>query len=503
MSASHFSLWMIMFGSFFQTYARQSPHIILIVADDLGWNDVSWHNPSIHTPNLERLARNGVILNQSYVNPVCTPSRSSLMTGYYPHHVGRQNHVLHPLVPTGVPLKFAFLPEKLREAGYSTHMIGKWHLGFCNLSYTPTFRGFDTFFGFYTGALDYFSHTRSAVEKTATSKWNLPDIDVGYDLRDGLSPSTKYNGVYSTNLFSDAAESVLASNSPDIPLFLYLSFQAVHSPVQVPKMYEDIYRDLPDEKRRKYSGMVTAIDDAIGNLVQGLKKYGFWKDCVLVFTTDNGGQTVAGGNNWPLRGNKGTLWEGGTRAVTFVHSKRLKKTNYVNNKLFHVVDWFPTLLHLAGVSPDGEYDGISQWKTISQDGASKRKEFVYNIYDTNPVRAAVRVGDYKLIVGFPGNPSGWMPPPSSKRPSQDDQCHVKKVSANGTYIEDIRLYNIRDDPTERNNLAEEKREIVVKLMKRLQKLKETMVPADDPPVAEMGDPSHWGGIFSPGWCIAK
>ncbi|XP_035210022.1 arylsulfatase B-like, partial [Stegodyphus dumicola] len=107
-----------------QARGQQPPHIIFIVADDLGWNDVGWHNSNILTPNLDSLAKNGVILNQSYVQAVCTPSRVSFMTGYYPYRVGRQNHVLHPLIPTGVSLQLSFLPEILREVGYSTHLIG-------------------------------------------------------------------------------------------------------------------------------------------------------------------------------------------------------------------------------------------------------------------------------------------------------------------------------------------------------------------------------------------
>ncbi|GIY20658.1 arylsulfatase B [Caerostris darwini] len=468
----------------------------------LGWNDVSWHNPKIFTPNLEALASESVILNQSYVQPVCTPSRVAFMTGYYPFRVGRQNHVLNPLVPTGVPLRFPFLPEKLKEIGYSTHLIGKWHLGFCNLSYTPISRGFDSFFGFYNGALDYFSHTRSSKQRGPNAKWNEVDAEIGFDFRENAKLSSKYNGVYSTMLFAEKAKETILFHSPDDPLYLFLSFQAVHSPLQVPKSYEDIYYNIRDEKRRKYSGMVSAMDDAVGVVVKALKDNGYWDNCILVFTTDNGGQTLAGGNNWPLRGNKGTLWEGGTRAITFVHGPQLKK-GYVNNKLFHAVDWFPTLLHLAGVEPVPGIDGINQWSAISEEGQeAKRNEIVYNIYDLESPKAAIRIGNYKLIQGFPGKPSDWIAPEDDSR-IESIHCSLKQIHSLENGTEFLRLYDLEKDPLERYNIVKSFPHVVQKLKSRIEELRAAMVPADDPMPDERGEPKLWGNNFSPGWCIAK
>ena len=120
------------------TFLRGPPNIVFILADDLGYNDVSWHNPDIQTPHLERLARAGVILEQSYVQPICTPTRSALMTGRYPIHTGRQSRALMPEQPDGLSTQFTLMPEYLNRLGYHTHMVGKWHLGFCNESYLPT-----------------------------------------------------------------------------------------------------------------------------------------------------------------------------------------------------------------------------------------------------------------------------------------------------------------------------------------------------------------------------
>lgn len=141
--------------------ATTAPNILLIVADDLGYNDVSWHNPDIISPHLEKLARNGVILEDHYVQPICTPTRSALMTSYYPIHTGRQHSVLWLQEPKGLYTNFTLMPQYFKAIGYRTHAVGKWHLGFCNEDYLPTKRGFDTFYGFYTGSEDYYYHTRS------------------------------------------------------------------------------------------------------------------------------------------------------------------------------------------------------------------------------------------------------------------------------------------------------------------------------------------------------
>ncbi|KAI8515755.1 hypothetical protein Bbelb_065680 [Branchiostoma belcheri] len=160
------------------------PHIVFIVADDLGWNDVGWHNPDVKTPVLDQLAHDGVILNQTYVNYVCTPSRTAFMTGYFPYHVGMQHMAMLPAQPSAVPSHFPFLPEKLKELGYATHVVGKWHLGFCNWNYTPTYRGFDSFYGFYNGQDDYYKHT----------------VQGGLDLRDDKEVVKTKDGEYSTSL---------------------------------------------------------------------------------------------------------------------------------------------------------------------------------------------------------------------------------------------------------------------------------------------------------------
>ncbi|KAI8501215.1 hypothetical protein Bbelb_213100 [Branchiostoma belcheri] len=452
------------------------PHIVFIVADDLGWNDVGWHNPDVKTPVLDQLAHEGVIFNQSYVNYVCTPSRTAFMTGYYPYHVGTQHQVIFPWQASYVPSNFTFLPEKLKALGYATHMVGKWHLGFCNWKYTPTYRGFDSFYGYYNGAEDYYTHV----------------VATGLDLRDDKDVVKTKNGQYGTYFFTDRVVDIVEKHQADTPLFLYLPFQNVHQPLQVPKRFEDMYASVQDENRRTLLGMVSAMDEAVGNVTMAMKNAGLWDNTLVIFTTDNGGWITASGNNYPLRGGKTTLWEGGTRGVAFAHGKMLQKTGYTNNEMIHAVDWYPTILAAAGGTADAGIDGVSQLDTILSGKPSPRTEFVYNIDDVQTTKqGAIRVGDYKLIEGNAGTPDGWIPPPNLTEETQSDG----EDPNNGTW-----LFNLKDDPTEHHNLADSMPDKLKEMQAKLEEYRKSLVPAMDPPPDPKSTPMLWGGAWSPGWC---
>ncbi|XP_035210011.1 arylsulfatase B-like [Stegodyphus dumicola] len=414
------------------------------------------------------------------------------MTGYYPYHIGRQNCVVIVLEPTGVSVKYPFLSQKLKELRYSTHIIGKWHLGHCNESYTPTRRGFDSFLGFYYAEGDYYTH------KIESSVQVWREI---LDFHRNLEPTNDYNGIYTTDVMKKAVTDLLSKSNPEVPLFLYLPFQAVHSPLQVPKIYEEKYSHIRNKERRIYSGMVTALDDAIGSLVSDMKRYGFWNNFLIVFISDNGGEVLSGGSNYPLRGAKMTLWEGGTRVPTFLYGDILQKKGYVNNNLIHAVDWFPTLLAAAGgENKDDGMDGMNQWNSISTGGPEVRNEFIYNIYDLEYKRAAIRMGDYKLIIGYPGLPCDWLPVSQQDEGIELEQsCSKSNISELGIY-----LYNLRDDPLEQHNLAAKEKSVLRRMKHRLEQMGRSMVPSDDP------FPNFFAmrkltriGALVPGWCQAK
>ncbi|XP_022617527.1 arylsulfatase I-like [Seriola dumerili] len=350
---------------------KNQPHIIFILTDDQGFNDIGYHNPTIKTPTLDKLAAEGVTLENYYVQPICTPSRSQLITGRYQIHTGLQHSIIRPRQPSCLPSHMDTLPERLREAGYTTHMVGKWHLGFYRRACLPTRKGFDTFFGSLTGSVDYYSY----------GSCDGPGL-CGYDLHDDEGVAWGQEGKYSTTLFTQRARKILESHDPaDRPLFLLLSLQAVHTPLQPPKPYIYPYRDMANVARRKFAAMVSTVDEAVRNVTYALRKYGYYKNSVIIYSTDNGAQPFTGGSNWPLRGRKGTYWEGGVRGVAFVHSPLLRRRRRVSKALLHITDWFPTLVSLAGgnISQSQGLDGFDVWPTISEGKESPRQEILHNI----------------------------------------------------------------------------------------------------------------------------
>ncbi|XP_060603789.1 arylsulfatase J-like [Ruditapes philippinarum] len=251
------------------------PNIIFIIADDLGYNDLGYHGSEIRTPNIDKLAMSGVRLENYYVQPVCTPTRGQLLTGKYQIHTGL-NWVLWPATPAGLPLDYPTIADKLQDSGYATHMVGKWHLGFYKPEFLPTSRGFDTFFGFLSGHSDYYTHiTGNYQEKLMT----------GYDLMENDAPAniSRYNGAYSTQLFATKVKNIIRKQDSDNPMFIYLSFQAVHAPLQVPDKYVNEYLHINDINRRKYAGMVSCMDEEVGNIVEAMKTRGIWNNTVIIF----------------------------------------------------------------------------------------------------------------------------------------------------------------------------------------------------------------------------
>ena len=477
------------------------PNIVLIVADDLGYNDVSWHNKEMLTPNLEMLARTGVILEQSYVQHICTPTRSALMTGKYPIHTGRQHSVLWPEEPRGLMMNITLIPEYLRELGYSTHMVGKWHLGFCGKEYLPTRRGFDSFFGYYTGSQDYYKHTRGSQTKPRT---------VGYDFRNNEEVFKEAAGEYSANAFaSKAAEIINSLEKSSKPMFLYLAFQSVHSPLQVPERYENPFQHISNRARRTYSGMVLALDEAVGNVTKALKEVGMYKNTLIIFTTDNGGQTLMGGNNFPLRGNKATLWEGGTRGSAFIHGSMLKNKGRVSKGLLHVTDWLPTLVTVAGGDSKSltGIDGVDQWRSLMLDEQSPRKKMLYNVDPLkdggNGPNGAIREGPFKLIRGDPGRPDGWIPPPQVTDMNDEKSLEdLQELFRNDfcTSKGKHQLFNIVEDPYEKNDISKDFPEVVHKLSDLLDNYEKGMLAPDTADLVPEGNPVHFSNTWSSGWC---
>lgn len=283
------------------TTGDRQPHIIVILADDLGFDDVSLHgNGQIPTPNIDALGYQGQILNRHYVAPMCTPSRSVLMTGKYMIRTGMQHFVISNYEPWGLPVTERILPEYLKEQGYRTNLVGKWHLGFAHSEMTPTRRGFDHFRGYLGAYMDYYQHNSIDEEMN------------GYDMRLNANVDTAAVGKYATDMITDYAIDVIdGHDASQQPLFLLVNHLAPHAgnrndPMQAPEEYVQRFANITDPMRRIYAAMVTKLDESVGRIVDRLKERGLLENSVILFTSDNGAPTLGpnanSGSNYPLRG---------------------------------------------------------------------------------------------------------------------------------------------------------------------------------------------------------
>jgi arylsulfatase A-like enzyme len=374
---------------------------------------------------------------------MCTPTRATLLTGRYPFRYGLQTGVIPSGGSYGLSTEEWLLPQALKEAGYKTALIGKWHLGHARREFWPRQRGFDHSYGPLIGAdIDHFTH-----ESHGVVDWyrdNALVNEPGYD----------------TTLFGSDAVELISAHDPQIPLFLYLAFTAPHTPYQAPQEYLDKYKTISDPARRTYAAQITAMDDEIGKVVAALERRGMRQNALIIFHSDNGGtrssifageSAVRSGVNGELppdngifRDGKGTLYEGGTRVCGLVNWTGRISAGKASGPI-HVVDMFPTLAALAGAKLDKTkpLDGYNVWEHLSQGKESPRQEVIYNI---EPFRAGVQQGNLKLV---------WV----------------------SILPERVELYDLSSDPSEAVSLATNNPIEVKKLQKRAEELaKESVQP---------------------------
>lgn len=439
-------------GSFALAYGQGTkPNIVVILADDLGNADLGYRGSDIRTPNIDQLAKAGVRAESFYGMPVCTPARAELMTGRYAMRYGLQTLVIFPSHAYGLPTDERTLPQALKEAGYQTAMVGKWHLGHADRKFWPQNRGFDHFYGNLVGEVDYFTKERGGLVD-----WQ----------RDGKF--LKEDG-YFTSLIGNEAVNIIDAHDTSKPLFLYVASLAPHAPYQAPKQDIDAYKDAAgDVHRHTYAAMITDLDTQVGRIVTALKQKNMLDNTLIVFSSDNGGATSAlfatgarspeeraesGGvelgaktpaSNGVFRGGKGSLHEGGVRVPTIFYWPTRLKTNVVNEPL-SMVDVMPTVLALAGAkgSPDHPFDGKNIWSTLAENQPSPHEDLLINV---EAFRGAIRKGNWKLvkIALLPGK---------------------------------TELFDLSNDPGEKNNVAGQFPEIVDDLEKRLLKYANEMKPS--------------------------
>jgi arylsulfatase A-like enzyme len=448
--------------------AADHPNILFILSDDLGWADVGWHGKEIQTPNLDRLAASGAKLEQFYVQPVCSPTRAALMTGRYPMRHGLQTGVVRPWADYGLPLEERTLPQALKTAGYSTAICGKWHLGHFARAYLPTARGFDHQYGHYNGAIDYFNHTR----------------DGGFDWH--RDDQVCRDEGYSTFLLAKEAARLIREQPKGKPFFLYVPFNAVHAPHQVPEKYKEPYAALA-EPRRTYAGMIAAMDEVVGQIIAALDEKQLRRNTLIIFSSDNGGpQPGVVSSNGPLRAGKGTLYEGGVRVCAFAAWEGQIPSGSTINQPIHMVDWYPTLLKLAGASlqPQPPLDGRDIWPVLTEAKPSPHNEILLN---AEPFRGAIRVGDWKLVLN--GSRRG------TDLEQEEEIAAEKKGQRRNPQkpAEIVELFNLAEDPYEKHNLASANSAKVSELRERYDALaRQAVPPKSRPKKPDFKSPVIWG-----------
>jgi arylsulfatase A-like enzyme len=368
--------------------AARRPNMLIILADDLGYADLGFQGcRDIPTPHLDALAKGGVRFTSGLVShPFCSPTRAGLMTGRYQQRFGHENNPRYDPrdEAAGLPRDETTLPQVLREAGYATGIVGKWHLG-ATPSLHPMQRGFQEMFGFLGGGHDYFR----ANPEGETREYLIPLQ------RDGRPV---VESEYLTDAFSREAAAFVRRHRSD-PFFLYLAYNTPHTPQQASDKYLDRFHHIADEKRRNYAAMVSAMDDGVGRVLSTLAELQIERDTLVLFLSDNGGPiTVNGSSNAPLRGAKGQVYEGGIR-VPFVARwpGRLAAGKTYREPVISL-DLFPTALAAAGVAAPSrvKLDGVNLLPYLEGQASGAPHERLF--WRTGGgVSFAVREGRYKLV----------------------------------------------------------------------------------------------------------
>lgn len=406
-----FVLLLIVSGNL--AFAADKPNIIIIVADDLGYADLGVQGcKDFHTPHIDSIAKNGIRCTSGYVSgPYCSPTRAGLLTGRYQQRFG---HEFNPgpagnnSPAFGLSLDETPLPQFLKSAGYKTGMVGKWHLG-STVKFNPINRGFDEYFGFLGGANSYIS---------------------GENIVRGTKPVQEHE--YLTDAFAREAVAYVDKNKKD-PFFLYLTFNAVHTPLHESPKHQLEIDKIPNKNRRIYASMLFAMDDAVGKLLAKLEKENIAENTLIFFISDNGGpEGVNFSDNGPLRGVKATTWEGGVRVPFFVQWKSvLPKGKTFDNPVIQL-DILPTVLAATG----GEYshkkklDGVNLLPYLKGENKEPPHDALFWRFGA---QMAIRMGDWKL----------------TKAPGDDIKFNRSDLpSAEGSH-----LFNLKDDIGESKNLA--------------------------------------------------
>jgi len=355
----------------------QKPNIVIIVADDLGWGDVGYHESKIRTPHIDRLAQEGIRLDNFYTTPICSPTRAGLMTGRYPNRFGLRANVISPWLQFGVDTSEVFIADMLAEAGYKHRVaLGKWHLGHYKRRYLPLQRGFTYFYGAYNGAFDYFTRKREG-----ELDWHENE-------------ESSYDKGYATDLISAKAVSCIQQYADDgAPFFVYVAYNAPHGPLQAKEKDLKTYGFDPAKPRfnagkgggrgkgntiwQTYAAMVSCMDEGIGKILGALEEKGVADNTIVLFFSDNGAEKGAGSSNGELRGWKFQEWEGGVRVPAVIRWPSGFKGGRTISQVTGYIDVFPTLREVTGLAGPLKkpLDGISILPVLKEKESHIMRDF--------------------------------------------------------------------------------------------------------------------------------
>ena len=451
----------------------KSPNILIILADDLGWNDVSFHGSEIPTPNIDKIISSGIELDRFYVQPTCSPTRAELMTGKSALRLG----ITRPISKNqklGLDLDEKLLSEYFKELQYENFLLGKWHLGAYTPDYFPTRRGFDYFLGYLQGGIGYYDHNHGG----------------GHDWQENES-ELRQDG-YATHLIRDAALDIIENHSGTKPLFLNINFGAPHTPNEAPQQSIEKFTFIKDPNRQIHAAMVHEMDNAIGNIIDALEKENLLENTIIFFASDNGGLIPdfkvepsflalpknlgicdwerplsvkvvewicssfdGASSNAPLQEGKMAVGEGGIRVTAAIwwpnHLETKKNTDFIS-----MMDILPTLLELVGY--EGNHENL--------DGISKVPSFKNNI----------KVPSNYVVTDVANNSYAFLEMPY-------------KLVKHGS---ETQLFNVMQDPTESNNIANENPLLVQSMQTQLE-LWPTGENRSEPLPKVLRDPDLFGG----------
>jgi len=483
-------------------------HVVLILVDDNGFNDIGYKDQTFHTPAINSLANNGIILTDLYVASTCSPTRGALLTGKNVNKINLQDGAFLLGENRTVPLHFDTLPKVLKEVGYKTIGIGKWHLGASNESYMPTSRGFDEWFGNLDGAIDPQNYTIGVACGSQNPKAPYPAnrypptfssnclFNNAYDLVDNLRPAIEYKkaaSIYITELFGmKAVEKIKQHPKNSVPLFLYLAPTAPHTPLQAPKKYISrcpnvknppnlpINQIFPNS-RQISCGMMAAVDDMVLNITNALKEKGMYNDTLIFFLSDNGGITSYGTSNGVFRGQKGSFLDGGVRVSGFISGVPLnpsaKNTSF--NGLVFVTDIFATIAAHAGVNKAvvSQSDGFP----LLDNSLSISKTFNRTSVFLGATGFCAGLNSFGLVFTFASIKWKYVNFPNA----------ISILSGyDSTPLYGLQFYNLNVDPSEKNNLFTSNNTLVLAALSRASILAHQMKDQGSPSVLDVA-----GGAF--------